>query len=196
VDTILKSFPFQLIFRGVFPGGFFVLSYVVASEGFHTIESKGDDLLTLWLPLAVFVGVIVYVLHRSLFYPLAECFFDSTTARGTRACCPLIRASTVQRSLDMWSTGERNSPKENIARHLTAWNDYVHLQYASGWCIMAGTFCAWNTGRSFNARAAKTDDELIVLTAALFLSGFVCEWRLRVVAGEALRRHPPRGDEA
>lgn len=180
VETVLQSFPFQFVFRGVFPGGFFVLSYVVATKGWSGLGDIGLS----WLPLAVFVGVIVYILHRSVVYPILECSFDSAKGRRLRKFCPLIRRHTIVRALDMWSTGEHDEPIENIARHLTAWNDYVHLQYSSGWCIIAGAICAWNC-------KANPSVALIVLVLALFASGFISEWRLRVVARKALRRHPP-----
>lgn len=175
MDAILSSFPFQLIYRGVFPGCFFAMSFVVASRGWEGLEKiENSDLFTRWMPLAVFVGVIVYVLHRSLLYPVLECFFDSRRARKAQCHCPFICATTVLRSLEMWSTGEKSEPNENIDRHLTAWNDYVHLQYASAWCIVAGAVCACNAN-------AAPSCPLILLTITFFLGGLLSEWRLRVV---------------
>ncbi len=150
METVLKAFPFQLICRGVFPGGFFVVSYIVASKGWCGLKNIDKDSISSWLLTAVFSGVMVYILHRSLLYPLVEYSFDRWYVKANRCkcrkCCPPISKRTTVRRLAWWSTGERKFPDENIASHLTTWNDYVHLQYASGLCIISGAICAWNCG--------------------------------------------------
>ena len=184
MDNILKSFPFALIFRGAFPGGFFVISYVVASKGWKELENIGDKLLTVWLPLAIFVGVIAYVFHRSVIYPFIEFFFDGKiTYQSHRRCSP-IRKTTIRRALYMWSIGE-NSPEVNIARHLVAWNDYVHLQYTSALCTILGTIC----GAVYCCNCGGNPGwipytPLIALAVLLVVGGAVSHWRLCFVADQ------------
>lgn len=185
MDAILKTFPFGLIFRGVFPGGFFVLSYFIASEGWDGLEDQSEHNLSLWLSVAVFSGVIVYTLHRSIVYPWIECLLDNTeTFRITGSCCcRLIREDTVKRLMNMWSTGECKTPGDNIARHVQAWNDYIHLQYASAWCIVAAAvFHVIIKGTA----AHQLSGPLAALVVVLVVSAFVSDWRLRTVSREAI----------
>lgn len=180
MDSLLKSFPLSLIFRGVVPGGFFVISYVSARYGWNALGIIGDGFLTTWLPLAVFSGVIAYIVHRSLIYPLTECFFDSPTMAERREgnYRQPIRAFTIERALDIWRFGDGKSREQNIARHLVDWNTYVHLQYTSVLCIVAGSFF----GCIHDKKACWP---LIITALVLCIGGLVSHWRLSVVAAKA-----------
>src|SRR5262245_56760936 len=144
MEAVIKAFPLQLIFRGLFPGAFFVVSFIVGTRGWAWIQPALGNRWPMWLALAAFLGIIAYVLHRSVIYPVIEFALD--VWQPENSTCPLIRNNTTERLLDMWSTGAGPNPAENIARHLTAWNDYVHLQYASCWCILLGAIVAQSWG--------------------------------------------------
>jgi hypothetical protein len=187
MDNILKSFPLALIFRGVFPGGFFVISCVVAQNGWKALPCIGKDILAIWLPVAIFVGVIAYVVHRSVVYPFIECFFDGYVSYNSKRCCSPIGANTIRRALYMWSIGEYEDPKVNFARHLVTWNDYVQLQYTSVLCIIFGAV----VGRAVACNGdAKADCWLIALTVAFVVGGLFSHWRLCVVADEFEYKYP------
>jgi hypothetical protein len=199
MDSVFKAFPFQLVFRGVFPGGFFVLSFLVASHGWNELQDEAGKLGANWLGIAIFVGVMVYVIHRSLLYPLIEFFFDwfddwCNSGRSSPCCnkakhwCrsrTLIRTDTISKLLDSWSTGTDNQPQNNIAKHLTAWNDYIHLQYASVWCICLGPIPSM-----FASKELSIDWPLIMILGILFVGGLVSERRYRAV--RAVNRRSPQ----
>jgi hypothetical protein len=77
MEEFLKSFPFQLIVRGMLPGSLFVVSYFVARhdsvKGLQAIAKR--DGITL-ASVAVLSGVLAYTVFRSAIYPLIEKLFD------------------------------------------------------------------------------------------------------------------------
>ena len=77
MNEIVKSVPFTLLLRGLMPGGFFVISFLVAKVGWLRLETTPKyDILSKWLPLAAFSGVVAYTIHRSILYPLIELVLD------------------------------------------------------------------------------------------------------------------------
>lgn len=175
-DSLLKAFPLQLVFRGVFPGGFFVLSFLAAHFGWEALQGTFMKNVTGYLLLAVFAGVVTYVGHRSLVYPVIECFLTN----GTCKCAPISRR-TVNSLVSAWRYGAKPDEKEAVVgRHLTAWNDYIHLQYASAICIALGALI----GRT---PTAEIDWCLVVTGLILFGSALVSDLRRLAVLRTVLR---------
>jgi hypothetical protein len=110
----LKSIPFGLLLRSFFAGGFFPISYYVAShpavsyQGYHGIELK--DVLSIGVPVALFAGVTVYAFHRSVTYPfLLEWWLDSEPLKsfrdkefGNMHPFRLITKTTIERIRKRW----------------------------------------------------------------------------------------------
>jgi hypothetical protein len=166
VEGILKSFPFGLLLRGVFPGGFFLLSFFVAKNGWQKLGGLTDQIqLVPWIVIAVFCGIAIYTFHRSIIYPIVEYFMD--------LCCPcrwfpLISTVTSQRLIDRWKMGDDSQGNCRLREHISGWADYAHLQYTSCLCIVAGMVLA-----------GQRDPKLIWLAAAFLASALVSDWRLR-----------------
>jgi hypothetical protein len=177
MDTVLKAFPLQLVFRGIFPGAFFVLSYLVAAKGWAGAAADArENLLHFWLPVAVFAGVVAYTIHRSLVYPIIEGLLDAGETYGGG----LIKERTIKRLIRNWSVGEHECEFLNVSKHLTAWNDYLQLQYASALCLLAGGVAAWAIGETVCPSCPLT-----FLFLILAISGIVSERRQRAVADAA-----------
>ncbi len=169
-DSILKSVPFQLLFRGTLPGGFFVFAYVVATEGWSSLEKRNVD-WSATLAVAAFSGVVIYTVHRSLVYPFIEAALD-WNLRWIR----WIQEETTERLKKEWRFGAGTTAEVNAAlsRHFTAWNDYIHLQYASLICIVAGSICgACRSGFDM----VRFDRMLFFACAILGLSAFIGDIR-------------------
>jgi hypothetical protein len=201
MESILKSFPLGMFFRGVFPGGFFVISYVVAVDGWESLaDINSDHVLSTWLWVAAFAGIAVYTVHRSAFYPFIECWLDKRCMTRRQRKCPWIRTETVERLLTQWTLGGSSDKKKNadVAEHIAAWADYTHFQYASAWCIGLGSLFGHIVGRCPNAKATwELDCPLILLAFGLLFSALLSDWRLRTVfrraVGNVRRRSRPAG---
>ena len=189
MDSILKSFSIGFLLRSVFSGVFFVVSYYVASHNpvdLSTIDGK--TLLSLWLPVALFAGVTTYGLHRSLFYPVIECWHDSDRGKALRQRMPLIRLSTIHILLWRWSADEATTPilrRPRQNRHFNTWADFIHLQYTSALCIILGAI----VGGIIVPGKHLPYWPLIGFAALLFIAAFISDWRTHSVL-DHLRNEP------
>ncbi len=142
MDELLKSFSIGFLLRGMFSGVFFVLAYCVATLGDPKHFINSGNIFTVALPVALVAGVIVYGLHRSLVFPLVEWGFNSNWARGKRAeWWTLISKNTIK-ALAKRCDEKCDDPNKKFserAKYMELWADYIHLQYTSGWCIIAGS---------------------------------------------------------
>jgi hypothetical protein len=181
MTELLKSFPFGLLFRGVIPGGFFVLSFNVALHGWTCLK-LGDAVG--WLPLAMFVGVAMYTVHRSAIYPIIEFVLDTHDWRGDdngRYNSCVISNKTVRRVMKLWSLPGDKVP-ERFYNHITTWADYIHMQYASTWCIILGAIA----GCHISEEKCDPDPALILIGVLLAVSAVVSEIRLRTIIWAAI----------
>jgi hypothetical protein len=125
------------------------------------------------LLVALFAGVTVYGVHRSLVYPGIESFFDSRPGKTLRKWFPLISKSTIHTLLWRWNQGAQGATLKckQINEHLNTWADFIHLQFTSSLCIVLGLLVSRLIGnhRSFCL--------LIGLAVFLFLAAFVSNWR-------------------
>jgi hypothetical protein len=177
MDTILKSFSISFLLRSVVSGAFFSISYLVAKHGPLLSELEPTRLLSVGLPLALFAGVSVYGIHRSLIYPFIEFCLDTAPVKAFRKRCPLISIPTVRRLLLSWDRLAEDDKKKicERARQITAWADYAHLQYASSLCIALGALVGTLTIKGRHPPYAP----LIVLAFLLLTAASVSDWRLR-----------------
>jgi hypothetical protein len=148
-----------------------------------TIE---DDRPWLLLGASIFFGVVLYTIHRSLFYPIAENWFTSKQASHLVAGFNshwkwrLISKATVKDLISQWrigTGGDHSKADAAVSRHSTTWNDYVHLQYASGECVLIGTLLgifSWGAGGT-----ACVYVSLVAATIVLMLSAVVGDIRRR-----------------
>ena len=76
MDSLLKTFSIGFLLRSVFAGIFFVVSYYVAFYGLDATVMKieAKSISSPALLVGLFVGVVVYGVHRSLIYPFIEFF--------------------------------------------------------------------------------------------------------------------------
>ncbi len=93
MDSILKAFSIPFLLRSVFGGIFFVVSYYVAFYGLEATVMKieAKSISSPVLLVALFAGVAVYGVHRSLVYPFIEFFLipklGKVCADGSRKLC-------------------------------------------------------------------------------------------------------------
>lgn len=67
MDAILQSFSLRFLLRSVFSGAFFVLSFFTATAGaIGKWVFAPADILSVGLPIALFAGVTIYGIHRSI----------------------------------------------------------------------------------------------------------------------------------
>jgi hypothetical protein len=186
MGDLLKSLPLGLFFRGLAPGGFFVLAYAASTnEWFKIADALSNNFLNKWLPLAAFSGVVVYTIHRSVIYPgLFEWWIDWITPwrNDGRAWRRLIRDDTVENLLTLWQFGD-DQTHAKLVGHLTGWADYAHLQYSSAWCIGIG---AW-LGSQFDNSPHQFSLLIFLLALALCLCGLISDLRLRIVRSRVIR---------
>ena len=85
MDSILKAFSIGFLLRSVFAGIFFVLSYYVAcGYDLEPTIMEAKSFSSSGLLVALFAGVVVYGVHRSLVYPFIEGFFNSKVGKACR----------------------------------------------------------------------------------------------------------------
>lgn len=180
MDNVLKALSLGFMLRSLFAGVFFLISFRVASMGVASLlDFDTSNLVSVGLPVALFAGVNVYVLHRSLLYPCIEFFLDSPWARDKRKSCRMISDQSVSVHFDLWTAGhERGNHNREIVRHATVWADYTHLQYASAFSILAGLALR----RVIDANLTENNWPLLCLSALIFvISAVVSDWRLHRV---------------
>jgi hypothetical protein len=114
MDSIVKAFSIGFLLRSVCAGIFFVVSYYVAFYGLEATVMKieAKSISSPALLVALFAGVVVYGVHRSLVYPFIEGFFDSKVGKALRRWKPkalrgwkplaLISHNTIQTLLWRW----------------------------------------------------------------------------------------------
>jgi len=180
LDALLKTVPIALFFRGIIPGAFFVLSCAVAFGGWQRVTHfDGEGLLSMWLPAAAFAGIVVYTIHRSVFYAVIEALLNWTEPLRRRRSdwFRLIRKSTVSEIIWRWKTSGEKRDVTDLMRHISVWSDYAHFQYASAWCIALGAI----SGRAIAGGAGKWDCPLTVLFFVLLGCALISDWRLQTL---------------
>ena len=105
MDSLLKTFDIGFLLRSVFAGIFFVVSYSVACYGLEPTIIEAKSISSPALLVALFTGVVVYGVHRSLVYPFIEFFFDSDFGKACRNRLPLISNSTIETLRWRWNQG-------------------------------------------------------------------------------------------
>jgi hypothetical protein len=201
VEETLKDLSIGFLLRSFFTGVFFVISYRVGREGyfFPTVE----DILKVYVPVALVAGVTAYALHRALVYPL---LFESWLDSGwgiklrNRRLGRLIRKETVDRIIRNWDAkgqigkfGQNNnspedSRKDMVQRNLRTWADYTHQLYCSALCILLGAITVVSID---GIRHHPVSWPITSLMFILILSGLISDWRLRVVQDVFSGTAPP-----
>jgi hypothetical protein len=193
MGEIPKAFSIGFLLRSIFAGIFFVVSYNVACSGLeHGLEatiSEGKAIPSA-LVVALFAGVIIYGVHRSLFpYPFIEWFFNSKFGKRRRESVPLISNSTIDTLRWRWSQGthEASLSRKRINDRLNAWADFIHLQFTSSLCVGVGACVGWFMGGRPSFCLWIGFAGLAVL---FFLAAFVSNWRSHSVL-DYVREHAP-----
>jgi hypothetical protein len=146
MGALLSSFPISFLLRSVFAGVSFVVSYyLVMGKDLQQFVDAGN-IFSGVLPVALFTGVTVYGLHRSLEFPFLEWAFNSGWAKKIRSvqkdkCIfSLISANTMRALMTRCNQKSKNAQLRDSerAKYMEAWADYIHLQYTFAWCIIAG----------------------------------------------------------
>lgn len=199
LDRAIQSFPLQLIFRGIFPGCFFTLAFVIAKGGNDGVtEMLRGDFGWQILGVSTFAGVVAYTILRSSLYPIIE----HALVRDARdpitedvilpLTPPFISKSTCESLLQQWTFGREyigeDSRDQILAGHLKSWNDYVHLQYAAALCIVFGA----TAGRyvSLECEWGSPHGGLILTLFLLVFSAIVADIRRRTMLAWFLSKHP------
>jgi len=182
MDSILSAFSnIGFLLRSVFAGAFFVVSYYVATHARLEPEKiEPSSLLSVAFPVALFVGVTAYGIHRSLVFPIIEACFDLNGCINWRAKNGrLILKSTVEKLLDRWKRAVEDKQKTDseLAKRLTVWADYTQLQYVSALCVVLGAFA----GKVVTPGPHPPHGPLVWATIILLLAALISDWRLRAV---------------
>ncbi len=164
----------------MFSGAFFVLAYSVVTWGDAKKYINSGNVFTVALPVALVSGIIVYGLHRSLVFPWVEWAFNSDNAKKLRKVkyCSLISQNVINNLVNKCDNKckDNKSKLRGRAKYMELWADYIHLQYTSGWCIIAGsiTGAIISDGNFLNHPINKW---LALAAAIFFLAALSSDWR-------------------
>lgn len=184
METVLKSFSLGFLLRGIFAGTFFVLTYSVALKNTPAeIQVNSGNLFSFGMVFALVAGVAVYGIHRSVIYPWFEWAIDADWAKRWRKYgVRLISDNVIRELVDRWdrkAEKEERHPRMHCrAEQITVWADFIHLQYASAWCIVAGYWIGGIVGQPCQMRYWK----LFIAAAGFFVvAATASAWRARSV---------------
>lgn len=179
MDALLRALQLGFIMRSLFAGVFFVIAYRAARIGFTPLFTPtADGIFTTGLPVAVFVGVGAYVMHRALVYPVIEHLFNTPCASRLRQRFPLISKCSIEVLQSLWFVGaEQGKEGEAVVRHITVWADYTHMLYVSASCVVYGSVARSLTDTQNYGLSCP----LLTLTLVLVTGGLVSNWRLHVI---------------
>jgi hypothetical protein len=178
MDSIIKSFSIGDLLRNLFSGIFFVISYsLVACNPQRVISVDAVSIFTLGVPIGLFAGVVIYGFHRSLFYPFLEWIFNLISVKKFREKVPLISKNSM--SIILWRWEQSKFPDDinlsKINSHLNRWADYIHFQYTSSFCTLAGIIFGLIIKPSCSIMHLAL---LLFISLLLLIAAFVSDWRL------------------
>jgi hypothetical protein len=181
MEQFLSSISLGFLLRSMFAGVFAVVSFTVSSSRAREfLICQTDLLLPVGLPAALFAGVTIYGLHRSLFYPWIESAMSTPLDGGRKTENCLIKDSTVSYIIKLWDldTHDEKGSAQNVrARRIFAWADYSHLQYTSGWSIVIGAILGVCTDN--NNVQHECCLPLVIMTILFFVAALTSDFRLR-----------------
>jgi hypothetical protein len=147
----------------------------------------------------MFIGMVVYMVHRCLIFPIIEMLLDLTADFRNRGgdLRRLISRRTTEDLLRRWEMGCESDRAlgPELARHISIWADYTHAQYASAWSILFGVFfssviCIGRSSPNYPSGKVDLTCVLYFLAAVFCLSAFVSDWRLQTVCKKAFELWP------
>jgi len=190
MGAFLSSFQISFLLRGMFAGVSFVVSYYLVTRKDLQPFIDSGKIFTGVLPVALFTGVTIYGLHRSLAYPFLEWFLNSQCAKdlrkGKNRKCKykwtLVSVNTMKGLVAKCDQKANNTIHLNCerAKYMEAWADYIHFQYTSAWSIIIG----YITGAvvSFNSGTDYRGFFWFLFFALFFLiTAFASDWRLHSI---------------
>ena len=179
MDAILKSLSLGFLLRSVFAGTFFVFAYGMDTTGTSNgVEINSDNIFSVGLVFALVVGVTVYGIHRSVFFPWVEWLLNADWAKKSRReGRTLISKNTIDDVVRRWDSRARSGEEGRYrAEQIASWGDYIHLQYASAWCIVLGSVA----GIIFGGRRPPQHWFFLSLLALFFVvAASISAWRSR-----------------
>jgi hypothetical protein len=165
-----------LLVRSLFSGVFFIVAFVIARDGSPALATSAliHDVGT-FLLFSLVAGVTAYTLHRSLTFAVLEWILNADAAAKWRSRIPLISDATIEVLLRQWKgTAEIGKERQEVARHLSTWGDYIHLQYTSALCIALGACC----GRLAVCEGGRVYWPIAVVALLFVLAALVANWRV------------------
>ncbi len=131
------------------------------------------------VPIGLFVGVVVYGIHRSIIYPIVESFFDSNYGRLWRRGMPLISLASIQTILWRWRINKDKDVVDlnQVNKNLNRWANYIHMQFTSSLCTILGIV----VGLLLNHCRHPSIWLLIFISFILFIAALISDWRLHSV---------------
>jgi hypothetical protein len=179
MDSVLRAFSIGFLLRCLFAGVSFLLSFKVAGDGVTSIGATDlSNLFAVILPLALFCGVTLYSLHRSLVYPWIEQILNAEQAENVRKKCPLVSDKTIALLNKQWRSGaDVGKEPQALFQHYATWADHTHLQYCFALSIATGSLSRTLTDPGdyvFNTH-------LGLLLATFLISAVVSDWRLHAI---------------
>jgi len=186
MDSVLRAFSIGFLLRSLFAGVSCLIAYKVTGDGVGSVGSiAAKNLFSEVLPIAVFSGVTIYSLHRSMVYPWIEHILNSDRGRTWRQKWPLISRNTIELLSSQWIfNAEPGKESQALSSHYSTWADYTHLQYAFAICIAVGSAV-----RTLVHPADYVVNPLLATLILIFLtSALISDWRLH-----AIREHVARG---
>jgi len=185
-ESLLNTFSIGDLLRNLFCGIFFMSSWYLVRSYPEFLKDFGESILTVVIPLGLFIGVLIYSIHRSLIYPIIECFFDSKFGKKCRKRAPLIRKASIDITLWRWDSfteNEKDSKKNGTSKvnaRIDRWADYIHFQYTSSFCTFLGIIPGL-LERSVRCHISSTIWLVVFLlsvSAILFIAAIISDWRL------------------
>lgn len=195
-DSLSSGFKFPdglslgVLMRSVFAGCFFVISFTVNHQGYaQLVPNDSKALLSQVVPISLFVGLLVYGIHRSIVYPIMEaCFDDEICVSWRKDGKTLISVNTISNLIQRWDRAAGPSiemRQSERARRISSWADIAHSQYVASECIILGLFAA----KYFDSKnASYTDPFVLPMAFLMFLAGVISDWRLRAFQDELTKR--------
>ncbi|SRR5579872_2920837 len=179
MDAILKSFSLGFLLRSVFAGTFFVLIYYMDTNGTSAeITLSPENIFSVGLVFALVAGVTVYGVHRSVVFPWIEWLLSADRSRRLRReWKTLISENAINDVVRRWdSRAEQGKEAVYRAEQIASWGDYIHLQYASAWCIIFGLL----VGAKFGGKWPPPHWRFFAALALFFcIAASISAWRSR-----------------
>ena len=180
MDKILGTLTIGIIFRHFLSGGIFVAALLYTQDRcIGHICKILEHHIALWSTLALFIGTIIYSLHRGFTNPIFE-FIRHYCIPGFMR--PLFMPARVRTMLlKRWEFAWTEGKKAFKSQHVYAWGDYVHLLYTSGLAVWLGSISAALFIKPGLHQKWVWDSPTFFIGLVLVGVGFITDFRKHIV---------------